>query len=91
VAAALPHTLKSPHQLKKGTVARTFAPWGNYWRENFTSPSAIYVNQGDLIFSACHFDISAYSGDYYSEFKQPTLEELRLFVAFFCRSAGIAE
>lgn len=71
----------SLYQLKTGTVARTFAPCGFYWREDFASPSALYANQDDLIFSACHFDIGAHSGDYYSEFDQPTIDELRLLTA----------
>jgi hypothetical protein len=68
-------------QLKAGTVARAYAPCGFYWRDNFVSPSAVYINNDDLIISFCHFDIRAHSGDYYSEFDEPTVEELRLMAA----------
>ena len=68
-------------ELKAGTVARAYAPCGFYWRDDFVSPSGVYANHDDLIFSICHFDIRAHSGDYYSEFDEPTVEELRLMAA----------
>lgn len=68
-------------QLKAGTVARAYAPCGFYWRDDFVSPSGVYANNDDLIFSICHFDIRAHSGDCYSEFDEPTVEELRLMAA----------
>jgi hypothetical protein len=68
-------------RLNAGTIARVYAPCGWYWRDDLVLPSALYVNQGDLIFSACHFDIGTHSGNYYSEFDEPTIEELRLMAA----------
>jgi hypothetical protein len=68
-------------QLEAGTVIRAFAPCGFYWRDKFVAPSALYVSDDDVIFSACHFDRVAHSGNYYSEFDEPTVEELRLMAA----------
>jgi hypothetical protein len=68
-------------KLETGTVIRAYAPCGFYWRDKFVAPSALYANHQDIIFSACHFDRIAHSGNYYSEFDEPTVEELRLMAA----------
>lgn len=68
-------------QLETGTVIRAYAPYGFYWRDKFAAPSALYASHDDIIFSACHFDRTAHSGNYYSEFDEPTVEELRLMAA----------
>ena len=36
------------------------------------------MNQGDLIFTACQFDMRLHKGDYYSEFDELMVEEIRL-------------
>lgn len=73
--------LIAKRRLEHGTVIRIFAPSGNYWRENFFNSKSIYINESDLIFSACHFDRRPHEGAYYSEFDEPKLEELRLMAA----------
>ena len=67
--------------LRSGTVIRPYSPAGLYWKENFSTPAATYVNESDLIFTACHFDEEHHSGDYYSEFDEPSVEELRLIAS----------
>jgi hypothetical protein len=65
-----------------GTRARLYAPNGVYWRDNFVSPTGLYVNQGDLIFTACQFDMGLHEGDYNSDFDNALmLEEVRLLAA----------
>lgn len=73
--------LVSHRPISRGTVLRCFGPAGLYWRETFRSKTAIYINEGDLIFTACHFDEEPHEGDYYSEFDEPTIDELRLLAA----------
>lgn len=69
--------------IKSGTIVRIYSPAGSYWRKNFVSKHAVYINEDDLIFSACHFDESSFyeNSDYFSEFNEPTVEELRLLAA----------
>ena len=71
----------SRQMLEFGTVLRVFSPVGIYWKENFTASNAAYVNEGDLIFTACHFDVRPHEGGYYSEADEPTLDELRLMAS----------
>lgn len=68
-------------RVKRGTLVRALAPVGIYWRESFTSPSAIYSPDEKLVYIATHFDESLHEGDYYTEFDDPTLEEVRLLAA----------
>jgi hypothetical protein len=67
--------------LESGTILRVYAPCGLYWRDNFSGPTAVFVSEDDLIFSACHFDERPHKGEYYSEFDEPTIDELRLMAA----------
>jgi hypothetical protein len=71
----------SKRRIESGTILRAYAPSGLYWRDNFSAPTAIYVNEHDLIFSACHFDERPHKGEYYSEFDEPMIDELRLMAA----------
>jgi hypothetical protein len=71
----------SKRMLESGTVLRAYSPVGTYWRENFNVPTAVFANESDLIFSACHFDARPHKGEYYSEADEPTLDELRLMAA----------
>src|SRR6516165_2961968 len=65
-----------------GIIARPYAPrCGFYWRDDFFSPTGLYVNQGDLIFTACQFDTGLHKGDYYSDFMALMVEEVRLMAA----------
>ncbi|MGN6691131.1 MAG: hypothetical protein ACTHJU_09350 [Sphingopyxis sp.] len=57
------------------------APVGVYWREGFRSHEALYSPADDLVYVAYHFDEAAHQGDYYSEFDDPCLEEIRLLAA----------
>jgi hypothetical protein len=73
--------IATKRKLEFGTVLRIYAPIGTYWRDNFTTPTAVFVNENDLIFGACHFDARPHEGEYYSEADQPTLDELRLMAS----------
>lgn len=57
------------------------SPIGIYWPDSLGLPSAIYVNSGDLIFTACHFDEDHQPADFYTEFDDPRVEECRLYAA----------
>jgi hypothetical protein len=65
----------------KGTIVRAYSPAGYYWRSGFACSTAAYVTEADLIFTACHFDQDAHRGEYYSEFDEPTVEEIRFLGA----------
>lgn len=69
--------------IKSGTIVRAFSPAGTYWRSNFVCDSAAYVNEGDLIFSACHFDEDTLPDNtgWRGEFYEPTVEELCLLAS----------
>ena len=54
------------------------SPIGYYWRDAFRCAEALYSPAPDLVFTACHFDEEQHEGDYYSEFDDPILEEVRL-------------
>jgi hypothetical protein len=60
---------------------RVFSPAGYYWRGLFRTPNALYFGGTELVFAACHFDETAHAGDYYSEFDDPTVEEVLLYAA----------
>ena len=66
---------------RQGTVIRAYSPLGLYWHDDLHLPTAIYMNRGDLIFTACHFDKNIHTGDYYTEFDEPMVEEISLLSA----------
>ncbi|MCA1749761.1 MAG: hypothetical protein ABR601_03950, partial [Parasphingopyxis sp.] len=68
-------------RVTRGTVVRIMSSAGLYWRESTVTEHAIYAPSSDLIFSAFHFDESAHKGEYYSEFDDPNLEEVRLLAS----------
>ena len=65
----------------QGTILRPYSPAGLHWDTSFSTPTGIVVSTADLVFSACHFCESSGEGDYYSEFDEPLVEELRLIAA----------
>jgi len=75
------HDINSGRYIESGTVVRAYSPAGLYWKQGLICSTALYVNQDDLIFSACHFDKQPHEGDYHSEFDEPVVEELRLAAA----------
>lgn len=68
-------------RVSRGTILRVQAPVGHYWRGKLAEPDALYVGRDDLVFTACHFDEQLHAGDYYSEFDEPMVEEIRLLGA----------
>jgi len=63
----------------RGTVIRAYSSRGLYWKEPVALESALYVNEGDLIFTACHYDDSwQETSDFYSELELLKVEEVRL-------------
>ncbi|UZK66692.1 hypothetical protein [Sphingomonas sp. M1-B02] len=57
------------------------SPLGTYWSQSSQHEDAAYVVREDLIFTACHFDQDMHEGDYYSEYDEPTPEEIRLLAS----------
>jgi len=76
-----PEMLLDNGRVRKGTLVRALAPVGIYWRGSFTAPGALYSADDSLVYIAIHFDESLHEGDYYTEFDDPTLEEVRLLAA----------
>lgn len=67
---------------RRGTIARAYAPRGSYWRDGFTLPSALYVNEEDIVFTAVTFDESWQDkSEVHSESNFLRIEELRLISA----------
>lgn len=64
--------------ITSGTCIAAMSPLGIYWRKGPILKSATYVNAGDLIFTACHFDEDHLPEKFYSEFDDPSLEQVRL-------------
>lgn len=77
----LPRLREPPPQ--HGIVARIYSPRGTYWRRSFTRPDAVYMNEGDLIWTATVFDDKWQEDpdEYYSELDLLKLEEVRLISA----------
>lgn len=76
-----PEMLLDDGRVRKGTLVRALAPVGIYWRAGFIAPDALYSPDETLVYIATHFDESLHEGDYYTEFDDPTLEEVRLLAA----------
>ncbi|MEG3083551.1 hypothetical protein U1707_07855 [Sphingomonas sp. PB2P12] len=68
-------------QVRRGTIVRAMSPVGVYWSQSALHEDASYVVRNDLIFIACHFDQDSHEGDYYSEYDEPTPEEIRLLAS----------
>lgn len=68
-------------QARRGTIVRAMSPIGIYWSQSALHEEAAYVVRKDLIFTACHFDKDAHEGDFYSEYDEPTPEEIRLLAS----------
>ena len=77
----LPPLREPPSQ--HGTVARAYSPRGTYWRKSFVRPDAVYLNEGDLIWTATTFDDKWQEDpdEYYSELDLLKIEEVRLISA----------
>ena len=69
------------HEVRRGTIVRPMSPLGIYWSQSSFHEDTAYVVRDDLIFTACHFDQDAHEGDYYSEYDEPTPEEIRLLAS----------
>lgn len=67
--------------LTSGTTIAAMSPVGIYWQEGPQLPSAAYVNAGDLIFTACHFSDDHLPEEFYTEFDDPRVEQIRLNAA----------
>lgn len=72
---------KQKQILDSGTVVRIYSPAGTYWNQSFSNASAYYQASKDLVLTACHFDRNDHKGDYYSEFDEPTVEEVSLIAS----------
>jgi len=57
------------------------SPFGTYWSRSSVLSNAAYVVRDDLIFTACRFDQDTHEGEYYSEYDEPTPEEVRLLAS----------
>ena len=64
--------------ITSGTCIAAMSPVGIYWQEGPILRSATYVNAGDLIFTACHFGEDHLPKEFYSEFDDPRIEQIRL-------------
>jgi hypothetical protein len=71
----------SDRRIETGTAICAFSPAGLYWSENLITLSTAYVVADDLIFSACRFDESHLPEDFYTDFDDPRVEEVRLHSA----------
>lgn len=72
-----PYTITDFNNVR-GTVVRLMSPLGLYWSDSSLFENAAYVVREDLIFTACHYDRTAYEGDFYSEYDNLKPEEVRL-------------
>jgi hypothetical protein len=77
----LPASALEDRSITSGTIVRAMSPAGIYWPAPVSFPGASYVNCGDLIFTACHFDEDRQPNDYYTDFDDPRVEEVRLLAA----------
>lgn len=74
---------------RKGTIARAYGTAGRYWRDDVIFAEAGYFDRCDLVLTACHFDERVHEGDYYSDFTEPMLEEVRILAALtLCLDPG---
>lgn len=71
--------MRSP--VRRGTIVRPMSPLGTYWSQSSLLEDAAYVVRDDLIFTACHFDQDAHEDEYYTEYDEPTPEEIRLLAS----------
>jgi hypothetical protein len=76
-----PSAFERVERIERGTLVRVFSPIGLYWRGVFRHPRALYFGGTELIFAACHFDETKHAGEYYSEFDDPSVEEVLLQAA----------
>lgn len=67
--------------ITSGTSIAAMSPAGIYWQHGLCLTSAAYVNAGDLIFTACHFSDDHLPDEFYSEFDDPRIEQIRLNAA----------
>jgi hypothetical protein len=62
----------------RGVVVRAYSPRGFYWKRSVALRDALYVDQGDLVFTACKYDESwRDTSDFYSELDLLKIEEVR--------------
>lgn len=66
----------------KGTVIRFLSPLSDSWNEGFCSPAAACVYSETLAFYACHFDEEALGLEFYTDFDDIAVEEVRLLASF---------
>jgi hypothetical protein len=62
-------------------LVRAYAPHGYYWAQGLAFQDAVYVPGPELVFTACRVWPNDYSREPFSEFDNPTLEEMRLLAA----------
>lgn len=79
--ANLENIFERRRQITRGTLIRVMSPAGHYWKNTVRYPEALYSSNDSLIFMACHFDEEIHYGDYYSEFDEPKLEEIRFMAS----------
>lgn len=77
----LPKRALEDRRITSGTIVRAMSPAGIYWSDSLVFPGAIYINSGDLIFTACQFDEDHQPSDFYTDFDDPRVEECRLYAA----------
>ncbi len=73
--------VQTAERVERGTLVRVFSPIGLYWRGAFRDARALYFGGTSLVFAACHFDEAKHVGEYYSEFDDPSVEEVLLQAA----------
>lgn len=81
MAAAAGLRSRTKSIVEAGTIIRAYGPRGYYWCEDLLLPTAICISLPDLIVTACHFDERRHVGEFYSEFDEPMVEEIRLLAA----------
>lgn len=64
-------------RITSGIIVRAMSPAGLYWSESLFFPDVVYVNAGDLIFTACRFE-DRQAVDFCTDFDDPRVEETRL-------------
>jgi hypothetical protein len=65
-----------------GTVIRFLSPLSDCWNQGFCSPTAAFVFSPALAFYACHFDEDSHGVDFYTDFDDLAVEEVRLLASF---------
>lgn len=68
-------------RVTRGTVVRFLSPLSDRWNGTFLSEGAAYAVHDGIAFYACHFDKERHAIDFYTDFDDLRLEEVRLLTS----------